>query len=69
MVHLDAMTIALLCGIFFYAITSLCVLGIVLRPVLVAAVNGIIQLANLAADHTGKHNRNAPRTWSGIDLT
>lgn len=58
MVPLDAMTIVLLCTAFCYAMASLYVLCMVLRPLLTTAINGLIDLARLAigcADGRDKH--------------
>lgn len=47
------MTIVLLCTAFCYAMASLYVICMVLRPLLTTAMNGLIDLARLAIGRPG----------------
>ena len=56
MVPLDIMTIALVCSSFCYTLALLYVVGLVLRPPLTSAINGLIALARFATERTGNRN-------------
>lgn len=63
MTSLDLMTTLILFSAVCYAATFVCIITGVLRPLLTAAINGLVDLARLAAggaDGRGKRKAHVP---------